>query len=74
VVDVIGQVKVGTRSFLDLEAFREHVRERVVDGRTSTVLIQGHREARYADVSRVLDACREAGVPTIGLATAPRVN
>jgi biopolymer transport protein ExbD len=38
-------------------------------GAERTVLVQADREASYLDVSRVLSACRTAGVTQIALAT-----
>jgi len=38
------------------------------------VLIQADRDVEYAPVARVLQACRQAGIEEIGLATRKRVG
>jgi biopolymer transport protein TolR len=61
-----GSLAVGT-SPLAPQALAELLAMKAADGR-ATVLVQADRDASYADVARVLSACRSAGIADVALA------
>jgi biopolymer transport protein ExbD len=73
-VDVVltaaGEMRVGKTAFASAEALTAYVREQLEGAgeRAPTVLVEADRDAAYADVMRVLDACRRAGAEEVGLA------
>jgi biopolymer transport protein ExbD len=75
VVTATGGVSVGTDAMPNLDALDAYVRARVDTSRGPVpIVVQADRDADYATVARVLEACRRAGVAEIGLATRPRVG
>lgn len=75
VVKASGEMSVGETSFGGTGAFAEYLRERMArSGTPPLVLVQGDREATYATVARVLEACRRAGLEEIALAADPKVK
>jgi biopolymer transport protein ExbD len=58
-----------------IAAFRESVRERVrLAGDAVAARVEADHATDYAQVAAVLEACRQAGVAEVGLATRPRAN
>lgn len=73
VVKASGEIGVGETSFSGADAFAEYVKERVGPGQeTPLLLVQGDRDAVYATVAQVLEACRRSGLTEIALAVAPQ--
>ena len=71
VVGVGGTVEIGDSTFTEIGALRRFLDQRAGPAGLPPVLVQGHRDVAYADVSRVLDVCRRAGAAEVRLATAP---
>jgi biopolymer transport protein ExbD len=71
VVTAAGRISVGSDLFAGPGALADYVHARSAASSGLPVLVQGDREADYATVARVIEACREAGVSEIGLATRP---
>lgn len=70
-----GGTQIGQDAPMDADTLSAYLAARVQTARTSiTVLIQADRGLDYGPVARVLQACRDAGVEEIGLATRPRVG
>ena len=75
VVKASGEIGVGDTSFAGADAFAEYVKARMGPGdATPLLLLQGDRDAAYATVARVLEACRRSGLEEIALAVAPEVH
>ena len=67
--------QVGKDAPIDPETLATYLSARVQTSRASVaVLIQADRDVEYAPVARVLQACRQAGIAEIGLATRKRVG
>jgi biopolymer transport protein ExbD len=71
VVGAGGIVQVGDATFAETAALGRFLEGRAGPDGLPPVLVQGHRDVAYADVSRVLDVCRRAGAAEVRLATAP---
>ena len=71
VVGAGGTVQIGGTTFAETAALARLLDERAGPDGLPPVLVQGHRDVAYADVSRVLDVCRRAGAAEVRLATAP---
>jgi biopolymer transport protein ExbD len=70
VLDGSGALTVDGVPSPDVAALKESLRERVQSGGESlTVRVEADHAAAYAQVSALLDACRQAGVTEVGLAT-----
>ncbi len=66
-----GAVQIGDTTFTETAALLRFLDQRAGPAGLAPVLVQGHRDVAYADVSRVLDVCRRAGAAEVRLATAP---
>jgi biopolymer transport protein ExbD len=74
VVSSSGQISMSGMPFASPEVLRGYVESRrLVSARSLLVLVQADRDARYADVSTVLSACRNAGVTEVALASRRRL-
>jgi len=70
-----GGTQIGKDAPMDVETLSTYLAARVQTSRTSiAVLVQADRDIDYGVVSRVLQACRAAGVEEVGLATRKRVG
>ena len=70
-----GGAQIGKDAPMDVETLSTYLAARVQTSRTSiAVLVQADRDIDYGVVSRVLQACRAAGVEEVALATRKRVG
>jgi biopolymer transport protein TolR len=74
VVRAGGAITVGETTFADAAALAGFLDQRWRPGSLVSVLVQGHRDVPYADISFVLDVCRRAGAAEVRLATAPALH
>jgi biopolymer transport protein ExbD len=65
-----GEIMVGEQRLADPASLRESLREQLaaVGQGEAEVVVQADRDLSYAEVSRVLEACRQAGAESVGLA------
>jgi biopolymer transport protein TolR len=70
VLTAAGEMRVGKTAFASAESLTAYVREQLAGagGQAPSVLVEADRDVPYADVMRVLDACRQAGAEEVGLA------
>jgi biopolymer transport protein TolR len=71
-----GEISVGEQRLADPASLRESVREQLAaTGRgEAEVIVQADRDLSYAEVSRVLEACRQAGAESVGLAADRKIG
>jgi biopolymer transport protein ExbD len=74
VVGANGLITAGKDTLASIEALGDFLALRSTGAEAPTVLVQADRGVRYADVARVLDACRRAKVSGVALAARPRVG
>jgi biopolymer transport protein ExbD len=74
VVRATGAVTAGGLAFSGADALGEWISARRSSGAAPVVLVQADRGVAYAEVARVLAACRRAGVDEIALATERRAG
>ena len=74
VVDANGEIWIGKDHLVGAALLTERIRGATGAQTAPTVLVQADRDAEYGGVARVVDACRQAGVEQVGLATVKRIG
>ncbi len=72
VVRATGTITAGDEALPSAEALADHLLLRAARGAPLLVLVQADRSVGYAEVARVLAACRRAGVQEVALAAQSR--
>jgi biopolymer transport protein ExbD len=74
VVGANGVVSAGEDTLGSIEALGDFLAVKAAGADPPTVLVQADRGVSYADVARVLAACRRAKVPEVALAARRRLD
>jgi biopolymer transport protein ExbD len=74
VVGASGNISVGQDTFGSVEGLGDFLAVKAAGADPPTVLVQADRGVRYADVARVLAACRRAKVQEVALAARTKVD
>jgi biopolymer transport protein ExbD len=70
VVKATGEIELNEQAISDAADLEASVRERLADAEQNEaeVIVEADKGLSYAEVARVLDACRQAGAESVGLA------
>lgn len=72
-IDAKGNVTVGARTYTTMEELNTCISElisaKVIDCKTSIVVVRADAQTSYEDFIKVVDACKRAGIRNVSLAT-----